>query len=234
MKHLWPPVTYKSSKLTRGCLDYRAGCEMDPSNSKLVVFTNWLKYFQLTGREPAQLLRQRKDRCFSDRSWLWLGPVCHRKNYKSLCLALGFAQRLCIAGHPQGELLNAEDGSERGCKAARESPRNESPNNPNAGMRNYCTSWNRRDFRMLHLWLGVWLPNKLQPYGPTDRWIQGMLKTVSATHHQVAEHTLEANVQKVDKVACLLHLAEWNIGEWVTEKKGKKTPHADTSENETS
>lgn len=197
------------------------------------IFPNWLKYFQLTGREPAQLLRHRKDRCFSDRSWLWLRRVCHRKNYKWLCLALGFAQRLCIAGHPQGELLNAEDGSERGCKATREGLRNESPNIPNAGMRNYCISWNRRDLRMLHLWLGAWLPNKLQPYGPTDRWIQGMLKTVSATHHQVVQHTLEANVQKMDKVACLLHLAEWNIGDWETESQREKT-HADTSGDETS
>lgn len=123
-------------------------------------------------------------------------------------LALGFVQRLRIAGHPQGGLLNAEDGSEGSCKTARESLRYESPNNPDAGMRNCCISWNRRDLRMLHLRLGAWLPNKLQPYGPTDRWIQGMLKTVSATHHQVARRTLEANVQKMDKVACLLHLVE--------------------------
>lgn len=144
-----------------------------------------------------------------------------------------FAQRLLIAGHPQGGLLNPEDGSERSCKTARESLRCESPNNSNAGMRNFCISWNRRDLRMLHLRLGAWLPNILQPYGATDRWIQGMLKTVSATNHQVARHTLEANVQKMDKVACLLHLVEWNIGDWVTESQRKKA-HAETSEDGTS
>lgn len=109
---------------------------------------------------------------------------------------------------PKRELLNAEDGSKRGCKAARESLRYDSPNNPNGGMRNCCISWNRRGLRMLHLRLGAWLPNKLQPYGLADRWIQGMLETVSARHHQVARHTLEANVQKTDKVECLLHLVE--------------------------
>lgn len=106
-------------------------------------------------------------------------------------------------------------------KAARESQRWKFPSIPGAAVMNCCISWDRRDLRMLLLWLGGWLPNKFKPYGPTDRWIQGILKTVSATHHQVARRALEANVQKMDKVAWLLHLIEWNIESWVKESRRK-------------
>ncbi|XP_068799027.1 protein NYNRIN-like [Struthio camelus] len=66
-----------------------------------------------------------------------------------------------------------------------------------------------------HWWQRGEPPDDLQPRVLTDRWIQEMLKTVSATYHQLAL-AQEASVPKMDKqLGALLRPMEWNTGDLV-------------------
>lgn len=64
-------------------------------------------------------------------------------------------------------------------------------------------------------WQGGEPPDELQPRVLTDRWVQDMLRTVSATYHQLAS-AQNANIPKMDKqLGALLRPAEWNTGDLV-------------------
>lgn len=67
-----------------------------------------------------------------------------------------------------------------------------------------------------HWWQRGEPPDELQPRVLTDRWVRDMLRTVSATYHQLAL-VQETNIPKMDKqLGVLLRPAEWNTGDLVT------------------
>ncbi|XP_072718425.1 protein NYNRIN-like [Ciconia boyciana] len=67
-----------------------------------------------------------------------------------------------------------------------------------------------------HWWQRGEPPDELQPRVLTDRWVQDMLRTVSAMYHQLAS-VQETNIPKMDKqLGMLLRPMEWNTGDLVT------------------
>lgn len=196
-------------------------------------FTKWVEAFPARNNTPSATAKILVEHIFSwwgipkeihsDHSQHFIGEVT-----KGVCKALGIKQKLHIMGYFQKP--NSAEGPNQPLKTALRKLVSQQRKDWDhklpltlLALRGALASQTpppkfppARDPKILeHWWQGGEPPDEMQPRVLMDRWVQDMLRTVSATYHQLASGQ-EANIPKMDKqLGVLLRPVEWNTGDLV-------------------
>ncbi|GAB0187988.1 protein NYNRIN-like [Grus japonensis] len=197
-------------------------------------FTKWVEAFPARNNTASATAKILVEHIFSrwgipkeidsDHGQRFIGEVT-----KGVCQALGIKQKLHITGHFQKP--GSAEGPNQPLKMALRKLVNQQRKDWDQklplvllALRGAVASQApspqklppARDLKLLgHWWQRGEPPDELQPRVLTDRWVQDVLRTVSATYHQLAS-VQDTNIPKMDKqLGVLLHPVEWNMGDLV-------------------
>lgn len=198
------------------------------------IFTKWVEAFPARNNTASATAKILVEHIFSqwgipkeihsDHGQRFIGEVT-----KGVCQALGIKQKLHITGHFQ-KPMSAEGPNQILKTALRKLVSQQRKDWDRKlpltllALRGALASQTcsppkfppARDPKLLeHWWRGGEPPDEMQPRVLMDRWVQDMLRTVSATYHQLAS-VQETHIPKLDKqLGVLLRPMEWNTGDLV-------------------